>query len=310
MRPPCGKRCAARRCRAPRSSRPIRSGVPRALLAIVLLAGAVAGAYRYLPQWLPAADLGPAGTGHRRTEQPGRHRRGQRARQAAGRSHPARAAPHERWTRAARPPGAGRTSRPRRPPPQKRPGRAMTASVASAAQHVAAGAGSSSTTSSRRLPPRSRPSWRPAIARSPTGSARWRCRPTSSRCASHLRMSVRSPARRGRASSGQRRRCPRHAGTGGDGNRAGCARTPRAATPTGTRRMPPSVRTVTPRPPARDSRRSVPGRLDEARTAFERARAARPNGAEAADGLKRVDAAHAGARLRRTAHTGGGCRGR
>lgn len=33
------------------------------------------------------------------------------------------------------------------------------------------------------------------------------------------------------------------------------------------------------------------GRLEEARAAFERARAARPNGAEAADGLKRVDAA-------------------
>ena len=31
----------------------IRSGVPRALLAIVLLAGAVWGAYYYLPQWLP-----------------------------------------------------------------------------------------------------------------------------------------------------------------------------------------------------------------------------------------------------------------
>lgn len=33
------------------------------------------------------------------------------------------------------------------------------------------------------------------------------------------------------------------------------------------------------------------GRLEEARTAFERAKAAKPNGAEAADGLKRVDAA-------------------
>jgi len=33
------------------------------------------------------------------------------------------------------------------------------------------------------------------------------------------------------------------------------------------------------------------GRLEEARAAFERARAARPNGAEAQDGLKRVDAA-------------------
>ena len=33
------------------------------------------------------------------------------------------------------------------------------------------------------------------------------------------------------------------------------------------------------------------GRLDEARAAFERARAARPDGAEATDGLKRVEAA-------------------
>jgi hypothetical protein len=36
------------------------------------------------------------------------------------------------------------------------------------------------------------------------------------------------------------------------------------------------------------------GRLEEARAAFERARAARPNGVEAADGLKRVDAAMRG----------------
>jgi len=36
------------------------------------------------------------------------------------------------------------------------------------------------------------------------------------------------------------------------------------------------------------------GRLEEARTAFERARAVRPNGAEAADGLRRVDAAMRG----------------
>ena len=42
---------------------PIRSGVPRALLLLVLLAGAVWGAYRYLPQWLPrvtSALQGPA----------------------------------------------------------------------------------------------------------------------------------------------------------------------------------------------------------------------------------------------------------
>ena len=41
----------------------IRSGVPRALLLIVLLAGAVFGAYHYLPQWLPrltSAWQGPA----------------------------------------------------------------------------------------------------------------------------------------------------------------------------------------------------------------------------------------------------------
>ena len=38
------------------------------------------------------------------------------------------------------------------------------------------------------------------------------------------------------------------------------------------------------------------GRLDEARAAFERARALRPNGAEALDGLRRVEAASGGAR--------------
>ena len=40
----------------------IRSGVPRALLLIVLLAGAVSGAYHYLPQWLPRLTSAWQGT--------------------------------------------------------------------------------------------------------------------------------------------------------------------------------------------------------------------------------------------------------
>ena len=42
---------------------PIRSGVPRALLLLVLLAVAVWGAYRYLPQWLPRVTSALQGQG-------------------------------------------------------------------------------------------------------------------------------------------------------------------------------------------------------------------------------------------------------
>jgi tetratricopeptide (TPR) repeat protein len=47
----------------PAQLQPIRSGVPRALLVVVLLAGVVWGAYHYLPQWFPrftTARQGPS----------------------------------------------------------------------------------------------------------------------------------------------------------------------------------------------------------------------------------------------------------
>ena len=191
------------------------------------------------------------------------------------------------WMRAARPPGAGQTSRPRRPPPGRRPGRRMRpaspapsstwcrpgscsnnveqAAPAALASELAAGDRAladgqrSLALQAYELALRIAPKDERALA----GQARAR-----ELAEQPMAAPAQAACRAGAGWRRHRRPRPRRAGSAGA---FGEDRYAKAA--------------------GEGFAALGAGRLEEARAAFERARALRPNGSEAVDGLKRVDAA-------------------
>ena len=267
----------------PAQLEPIRSGVPRALLVIVLLAAAVGGAYYYLPQWLPW--LTSAGRHRpRRTEQPGRHRRGQRARQAAGGSHPARAAPHGLEARGAATWG-GADFAAAKAAAAEAAGAQDTASVASAEQHVLQ-AGQLLDNVEQAAPA--------ALASELAAGDRALADGQRSVALQAYELALRIAPKDERARAGQAR--------ARELAEQPMAAPAQAVAPAVVQQGPvPATAPHPPDPPSAEDRYAKAagegfaalgaGRLEEARAAFERARTLRPNGSEAVDGLKRVDAA-------------------